>query len=197
MTLPYLYLDLTLPLSDLPLGSPGDPGAPQGTPGRPQGNPLYTEFLTVQSKNKKNYKKLSRKIGTLIKDKKQKFDLQFAPTGLNEFHIEIPGIFMDFLYDPWAHFGGPVRAQGPPGAQNLTKQKKTYIYIYISLHPPFMLIPEVLAPVARKYLHTNTYTSDCNACMRSAAVSVFIVTARVREHANFVNNTKKKLGDIY
>ena len=65
-------------------------------------------------KKSEKYKHRSGKIGTLIKYEKQKFDLQFAPTELNEFHIEIPGIFWDFLIRPLGPFGGPWGAQGPP-----------------------------------------------------------------------------------
>ena len=82
----------------------------------PEGPILYTEFLTVQSKNQKNYKNRSRKIGTLIINEKQKCDIQFAPTRLNEFRIEIPRKFIDFLYNPWA--------QGPPRGNKNWKIEK-------------------------------------------------------------------------
>ena len=96
----------------------------QGAPPAPGPSPLlYTEFLTVQSTNQKNYKNRSREIGTFIKNEKQKCDLQFAPTGLNEFHIEIPGIFMKFLYTtPGPILGALWGPRAPPGAQNLTKK---------------------------------------------------------------------------
>ena len=82
----------------------GAPWVPWG----PLGPLLYTEYQI-------NYKNRSRKIGTLIKYEKQKCDLQFAPTELNEFHIEIPSIFMDFLYTtPGPIFWGPGGGQGPP-----------------------------------------------------------------------------------
>ena len=58
---------------------------------------LYTGFLTVQLKKLKNYKIRSRKIGTLIKNEKQKCDLQVAPTGLNGFNIEIHRFFEFFI----------------------------------------------------------------------------------------------------
>ena len=75
---------------------------------------LYTEFLIVQPKNQKNYKNRSKKIGTLTKNEKQKCDLQFAPTELNEFHIEILGIFMDFLYTAPGPILGALGGPGPP-----------------------------------------------------------------------------------
>ena len=111
-----------------PLGPPRGPMGPQGPPRTPWDHPpwtplgpiLYTEFLTVQSKNQKNYKNRSRKIGTLIKNEKQKCDLQFAPTGLNEFHIEIPSIFTDLFYTtPGPILGALGGPRPPPGAQNI------------------------------------------------------------------------------
>ena len=83
---------------------------------------LYTEFLTVQSKNQKNYKNRSRKIGTLIKNEKQKCDLQFAPTELNEFHIEIPSIFNDFLYTTPGPIWRALGAQAPPGGPKFSQK---------------------------------------------------------------------------
>ena len=76
---------------------------------------LYAGFLTVHSKNPKNSKNRSRKIGTSKKYEKQKCDLQFAPTGLNDFHIEIPSILMDFLYTtPGPILGALGGPRAPP-----------------------------------------------------------------------------------
>lgn len=105
-------------------GFPGVPRGPwgaQGGPGEPRGCPLYTEFLTVQSKNQKNLKNLSRKIRTLIKNEKQKCDLQFAPTRLNEFYIEYQYFYGFFIYNPWPIWGPWGGPRPPPGAQNVVK----------------------------------------------------------------------------
>ena len=70
-------------------------------------------------KKSEKFKNRSRKIGAFKKNEKQKCDLQFAPTELNELLIEIPCIFIDFYIRPLGPFGGPGGAQGPPQAPKI------------------------------------------------------------------------------
>ena len=95
---------------------------------------------SVQSKNQKNYKNRSRKIGASIKYEKQKCDLQFAPIGLNELHIEIPSIFLDFLYTTpgpiWRPWGGGQENLITNFDKNLTVRSKIPCTVLLKFRIP-------------------------------------------------------------